>query len=110
MRTVTAATALAVLFSSAALAATPAFADTSAILPVKSVGDVVVDGVHQRVFISDPSNGKIVVTDYAGHVIKQVTSLSGVTDLELSADSSTVYAAVADSGAIVALDSATATE
>ncbi|MER5791972.1 Ig-like domain repeat protein [Streptomyces sp. NPDC001980] len=111
MRTVTAATTLAVLFSSAALAATPAFADTSGLLPVKSLGDIVVDGAHQQVFISDPSNGKIVVTDYSGNVLKQLTTgLSGVHGLELSADSGTLYAAVQDMDAIAVIDTATDTE
>ncbi|MEU9340434.1 Ig-like domain repeat protein [Streptomyces sp. NPDC048278] len=111
MRTVTAATTLAVLFSSAALAATPAFADTSALLPIKSTGDIVVDGAHQQVFISDPSNGKIVVTDYAGNVVRQLTTnLSGVNGLELSADSGTLYAAVRDLDAIAVIDTATDTE
>ncbi|MEU9452742.1 Ig-like domain repeat protein [Streptomyces sp. NPDC048277] len=111
MRTVTAATTLAVLFSSAALAATPAFADTSGLLPIKSSGDIVVDGAHQQVFISDPSNGKIVVTDYSGRVLKQLsTDLSGVTGLELSADSGTLYAAVRDMDAIAVIDTATDTE
>ncbi|MFJ9563362.1 Ig-like domain repeat protein [Streptomyces fuscichromogenes] len=111
MRTVTAATSLAVLFSSAALAATPAFADSTAILPVRSTGDIVVDGVHQQVFISDPSNGKIVVTDYAGNVRKQLsTDFSGVTGLELSADSGTLYAAVRDLDAVAVIDTGTDTE
>ncbi|KKD05120.1 hypothetical protein TN53_26345 [Streptomyces sp. WM6386] len=111
MRSLTAATTLAVLFSSAVLTATPASADSAKILPVKAVGDIVVDGVHQRVFVSDPSNGKIVVTDYAGTVVKQLTSLPGVTGLELSADSGTLYAAVpGGTDAIVAFDTATATE
>ncbi|MGW7238929.1 Ig-like domain repeat protein [Streptomyces sp. NPDC054804] len=111
-RTVTAATTLAVLFSSAALAATtPAFADTSALLPIRSTGDIVVDGVHQQVFVSDPSNGKIVVTDYSGNVLKQLTTnLSGVTGLELSADSGTLYAAVRDLDAVAVIDTATDTE
>jgi hypothetical protein len=109
-RSLTAATTLAVLLSSAALAATPAYADTSKILPIKSAGDIVVDGVHQRVFVSDPSNGKIVVTDYSGTVVKQLTTLPGVSDLDLAADSGTLYAAVPRSGAIVAFDTATATE
>ncbi|MEU2333210.1 Ig-like domain repeat protein [Streptomyces sp. NPDC013172] len=111
MRTVTAATTLAVLFSSAALAATPAYADTSGLLPVRSVGDIVVDGAHQQVFISDPTNGKIVVTDYSGNVLKQLTTnLSGVHGLELSADSGTLYAAVQDMDAIAVIDTATDTE
>ncbi|MER5912386.1 Ig-like domain repeat protein [Streptomyces sp. NPDC001982] len=109
-RTLTAATTLAVLFSSAALTATPAFADTTKILPVTSTADVVVDGVHQRVFISDPRDGKIVVTDYSGTVVQEITSLPSVRGLELSADSGTLYAAVQGADAIVALDTATGTE
>ncbi|MGW2642963.1 hypothetical protein [Streptomyces sp. NPDC001348] len=72
------------------------------------MGDAVVDGVHQRVFISDPSNGKIVVTDCSGTVVKQLTSLQGVTDLELSAGSDTVYAAVPSDTGIVAFAAASA--
>ncbi|GAA3124297.1 hypothetical protein GCM10010521_08980 [Streptomyces rameus] len=109
-RSLTAATALAVLCGSMALGATPAVADSSQILPVKSVGDIVADGFHQRVFISDPANGKIVVTDFSGKVVKQLTSLTGVTDLELSADSNTLYAAVPGRGAIVVIAAASATE
>ncbi|CAL2055650.1 Ig-like domain repeat protein [Streptomyces murinus] len=109
MRTLTAATTLAVLFSSVALAATPALADTATALPVKQVGDVVVDGLHQQVFISDPGNGKIVVTDYSGKVLKQLTSLPGVTGLELSPDSGTLYAAVKGADQIAVIDTATDT-
>jgi hypothetical protein len=112
-RTLPAATALAVLFGSAALAvnsAAPALADSSILLPVTSTGDVVVDGVHQRVFISDPKSGKVVATDYSGTVVGTVNSLPGVRGLELSADSGTLYAAVEDADAIVAIDTATATE
>lgn len=106
----TTATTLAVLISSAALAAVPAAADSTRTLPVRSTADIVVDGVHQRVFVSDPSNGKIVVTDYAGTVVQQVAGLPGVTGLELSADSGTLYAAVRGADVIVALDTATGTE
>ncbi|WP_225832470.1 YncE family protein [Streptomyces sp. NK08204] len=110
MRTLTAATALAVIFSSATLAATPASADSSKVLPIKSAGDIVVDGVHQRVFISDPYQGKVVATDYSGTVVGSVTSLPGVTGLQLSADSGTVYAASPGANAIVAIDTTTVTE
>ncbi|MFI9245500.1 Ig-like domain repeat protein [Streptomyces sp. NPDC053086] len=110
-RSLTAATTLAVLFSSAALAVTPAFADSSHSLPVRQTGDIVVDAVHQQVFVSDPLNGKIVITDFAGTVVKQLTtSLSGVHGLELSADSGTLYAAVQDLDAIAVIDTATDTE
>lgn len=107
-RSLTAATTLAVLFGSAALAA-PAFADSSTVLPVKKTGDVAVDGAHQQVFISDPATGEIVVTDYNGKVVKQLTSLPGVTGLELSADSGTLYAAVRDADEIAVIDTATDT-
>ncbi|GGW42816.1 Ig-like domain-containing protein [Streptomyces caelestis] len=112
-RTLPTATALAVLFSSVALVATgagSAVADSSTTLPLKSTGDIVVDGVHQRVFISDPTAGQVVVTNYAGTVVGTVGSLPGVHGLELSSDSGTLYAAVHDATAIVAIDTATATE
>ncbi|MEU3526431.1 Ig-like domain repeat protein [Streptomyces sp. NPDC038707] len=111
-RTATA-TALAVLFSSVVLvggAADPAVADSSASLPIKSSGDIVVDGVHKRVFISDPASGKVVATDYSGKVVRTIGSLPGVTGLELSTDSGTLYAAVSQAGAIAAIDTATLTE
>ncbi|MFF9806685.1 Ig-like domain repeat protein [Streptomyces coeruleorubidus] len=112
-RTLPTATALAVLFSSVALVATgagSAVADSSTTLPLKSTGDIVVDGVHQRVFISDPTAGQVVVTNYAGTVVGTVGSLPGVHGLELSPDSGTLYAAVHDATAVVAIDTATATE
>ncbi|WP_406400239.1 Ig-like domain repeat protein [Streptomyces sp. NBC_00879] len=111
-RSISTATALAVLFSSAALvagAAGPATADSSKILSVKSVGDLVVDGVHQRVYVSDPSGGKIVVTDYAGTVKATLTGLPGVSGLALSADSSQVYAAVRGEDRIVSVQTLTYT-
>lgn len=112
-RTLSAATSLAVLFSSAALVAGTAgsaSADSSVLLPVSSVGDVVVDGVHQRIFISDPAYGKLVATDYAGRVLATATGLPGVTGLALSADSTSLYAAVSGADAVIALDTTTVTE
>ncbi|MFD5481146.1 YncE family protein [Streptomyces hawaiiensis] len=109
----TAATALTVLLGSVTLAAAgagTAAADSSALLPLTSSGDIVVDGVHRRVFVSDPAAGQVVVTDYAGTVTGTVGSLPGVRGLELSPDSGTLYAAVHDADAVVAIDTATATE
>lgn len=110
-RTLTTATALAVLLGSATLgvvsAGSAAAADTSKIVSLKSAGDVVVDGVHQRVYISDPTSGKIVVTDYAGTTVATLTGLAGVNGLELKADSSLVYAAVTGGSRIVAVDTLT---
>ncbi|MFE7393102.1 YncE family protein [Streptomyces sp. NPDC057582] len=113
MRSISAATALAVTLSSVALigsAAGAAVADSSAALPITSSGDIIVDGVHRRVFISDPSGGKVVATDYNGAVIGTITSLPQADGLELSADSATVYVAVPGADEIVAIDTTTLTE
>lgn len=112
-RRISTATAFAVLFSSVVLvggAASPAAADSSRILPATSLGDIVADGVHQRVFISDPQSGQILATDYSGKVVRVLGELPGVNGLELSADSGTLYAGVASSDYIVAIDTATLTE
>ncbi|MFD5633911.1 Ig-like domain repeat protein [Streptomyces sp. NPDC127077] len=108
-RRISTATALAVLFSSVALTglgSTAAQADGNAVLPVASVSDVVVDGVHQRVFVSDQAGGKVVATDYSGNVVGTFGSLPGANGLELSADSQTLYVAVAGSDQIAAIDTA----
>ncbi|MFF3888975.1 Ig-like domain repeat protein [Streptomyces sp. NPDC001914] len=112
-RRISTATALAVLFSSAALTglgSTAAHADGNVVLPVASVADVVVDSVHQHVFVSDPEGDKVVATDYDGDVVGTFGSLSAATGLELSADSQTLYVAVAGSDEIAAIDTAGLTE
>ncbi|MFF1839432.1 Ig-like domain repeat protein [Streptomyces sp. NPDC058231] len=112
-RRLSTATTLAVLFSSVVLvggAADPAAADSSKILPAASVGNVVADGVHQRVFISDPTGGKVLVTDYSGTVVGTIPSLPGVTGLELSTDSGTLYAGVRGADAIAAIDTSALVE
>ncbi|MEU4150746.1 Ig-like domain repeat protein [Streptomyces sp. NPDC026659] len=109
-RSISIATALAVVLGSAALtagAAGTAAADSAKVLPVTSVGDMIVDGAHQRVYVTDPSNGRIVVTDYSGTVKATLAGLSGVTGLALSADSGQVYAAVKNSDRIIAVDTGT---
>ena len=83
---------------------------TSVALPSASFGDIVVDGVHDRVFVSDPSGGTVVVTDYAGTVVRQITAEEGAAGLALSADSGTLYVALSTVGAIAEIDTATLTE
>ncbi|MFJ6012502.1 Ig-like domain repeat protein [Streptomyces sp. NPDC092952] len=112
-RRISTATTLAVLFSSVVLvggAANPAAADSSRTIPVSSVGDVVADGVHHRVFISDPVTGKVLATDYSGNVVGTIPSLPGVKGLELSADSGTLYAGVPGADAIAVIDTAALVE
>lgn len=112
VRTRTASTALAVVFSSAALVAgtvSPAAADSSKALPIASYGDIAVDGAHKRVYISDPDGNKVVVTDYTGKPVATVPNLPGVRDLAITPDSRTVYAAVPGEDAVVAIETSTAT-
>lgn len=110
MRTVS--TVLAVVFSSTAIAAGTmgsAAADSSRALSISSYGDIAVDGVHQRVYISDPNGNKVVVTDYAGKLVATVANLPGVRDLAITPDSGTVYAAVPGDDTVVAIETSTAT-
>ncbi|MEH0424610.1 Ig-like domain repeat protein [Streptomyces sp. B21-083] len=117
-RTLSTALAVALTFGSVALTtgvASNAMADDQRDLGIVSFGDIVVDGVHQRVFVSDPASDRVLVTDYRGNFVAEVSGLRGVTGLELSADSRTVYAAVPDGvgdtgDAIFAIDTVTATE
>ncbi|MFC9428316.1 YncE family protein [Streptomyces sp. NPDC056987] len=88
----------------------PASADSATALPSTSYRDIVVDDVNDHVFISDPSGSSVVVTDYAGQVVKQITSENGAAGLAVSADSSTVYVALPSADAISAIDTGTLTE
>ncbi|MEU8816148.1 hypothetical protein [Actinoplanes sp. NPDC048796] len=81
-----------------------------ALLPVSIVSDVAVDTTRQRLLISDQNTGQLVRTTYAGKVETTKTALPGVDGLALSADSGTLYAAVAEAHAIVALNSETLAE
>jgi hypothetical protein len=87
-----------------------ALADAQAPLSITSFGDIVVDGVHERVFISDPASDKIIATDYRGAVVAEVAGLPSVGDLALSSDSGRLYATVPGDKALVALDAGTARE
>ncbi|MFF2852438.1 YncE family protein [Streptomyces sp. NPDC058001] len=101
------ATALAVLFSSAALTAVTAGPASAASATVATPGGVVADGTLKRVFVGDRSAGKILATDYNGAFLDSVSGISGVSDLALSEDGTTLYAAASGSHEIVALDAAT---
>ncbi|MCX4675998.1 Ig-like domain repeat protein [Streptomyces sp. NBC_01433] len=106
-RSISTATALAVLFSSVVLsvaAAGPASAVTSTI---GSPAGIVVDGVGQRVFVGDDTNDRIIAADYSGKLLDSVSGIDGIFDLALSDDNTTLYAAARGSHEIVALDAAT---
>ncbi|KUL34513.1 hypothetical protein ADL15_15660 [Actinoplanes awajinensis subsp. mycoplanecinus] len=93
-----------------AAGAAPALADSGKTLPITSVGDLVVDGAHQRIFVSDPTGGKIVETTYDGTVVATATGLPRVTGLALSAGGDTLYGTLEAGRAIVALPAATLTD
>lgn len=99
MAVMTGATAVALQLSTG-----PAAADSALLLPITSVGDLVVDGPHQRIFLSDPIGGRVITTDYTGKVLATASGLTGVRDLLLS---DRLYAAVPAAGTIVAFDPAT---
>lgn len=106
-RSISTATALAVLFSSAVLSVTAAGSASAASAVVVSPGGIVVDGALKRVFLGDESAGKILAADYSGALVGSVSGVGAVSDLAVSDDGATLYAAAENSHEIVALDAAT---
>ena len=80
-------------------------------LPLTDFGGLVVDNVHKRLFVTGgESNNTVVVTDFSGSVKKTITNQFGASGMVLSADSSTLYVALASGDAISALDTVTFAE
>jgi hypothetical protein len=75
-----------------------------------SFSGFVADDAYQRVFIGDPTDGTVVAADYAGNKIGSLPGVAQVSDLALSPDGKTVYAAAPGTDQIVAIDAATLTE
>ncbi|MFI1566949.1 YncE family protein [Streptomyces sp. NPDC020490] len=109
-RSISTATALAVLFSSAALSVAAAGTASAATANVTTPGGIVADGALKRVFVGDRSTGTVKATDYSGTLVDSADGISGVTDLALSDDGATLYAAAEGTHEIVALDAATLDE
>ncbi|WP_210585335.1 YncE family protein [Streptomyces sp. GESEQ-35] len=107
MRSTSAATALAVLFSSVALTAVSAGTASAATVTVGSPGGIVVSDTLKRVFVGDDTNDRIVAADYNGNRVDSVDGIDGIFDLALSDDGTTLYATARVSHEIVALDAAT---
>ncbi|MEV5607840.1 Ig-like domain repeat protein [Streptomyces sp. NPDC052225] len=106
-RSISTATALAVLFSSAALSVVAAGPASAATVSVGAPGGIVVDGPLKRVFVSDEQAGTIWAADYTGAALDSVDGLAGAGNLAVSDDGATLYVAVPRSDEIVALDAAT---
>ena len=107
MRSISTATALAVLLGSAALSVVATGTASAATANVTTPGGLVADGALKRVFVGDGSAGTVAATDYSGNVLASVGGISGVTALAVSDDGTTVYAAAQGTHEIVALDAAT---
>ncbi|MFM9607046.1 Ig-like domain repeat protein, partial [Streptomyces turgidiscabies] len=94
MRSTSVATALAVIFSSAALSVVTAGTASAAATTVANTGGLVVDGTLQRVFVGDAANGRILAADYNGTLVDLNVGFGSVSDLALSDDGTTLYAAL----------------
>lgn len=91
------------------VAAPTASAATS--LPLSGFGDIVVDDLHERVFVSGgPSSNGIVVTDFSGRVRRTIENQPGAHGLELSADGTRLFVALSAGDAVSVIDTATLTE
>ncbi|SNY03849.1 YncE family protein [Paractinoplanes atraurantiacus] len=118
MRKLRAALTAATVLGTAAVAVAVGTLDASAstelgggaLLPISTASDVAVDTARQRLLISDENTGQLLRTTYAGKVETTKTALPGIRGLALSADGQTLYAAVAEAHAIVALNPATLAE
>jgi hypothetical protein len=106
-RGISAATALAVLFSSAALTVAAAGTASAAAASVATPGGLVADAAHQRVFVGDPVNSSVAVADWSGNLVKRVYNIPSVCGLALSDDGATLYAAAPASREVIALDAGT---
>ena len=104
MRSTSAATAFAVMFSSVALGVAASGTASAASAVVTSPGGLVVDDALRRVFVSDQADGQILAADYNGTLVAQVSGLGNATDLAVSDDGATLYATLPNSHEIVALN------
>ena len=95
-----------------ALSAAPAQAATTAVtLPITKYSRMLVDPVHQHLFITSGSgSSSILVTDYSGQPVATIPNEPGATGLALSGDGSTVYAALVNGDAISAISTDTLAE
>lgn len=91
-------------------AAADSVADSSATLPIASASDIVVDDVHQHVFISSPTDNSVLVTDFSGAVVAEIDSEPGAQGLALNDDSTFLYVALPDAHAISMVNTSTLQE
>jgi YVTN family beta-propeller protein len=108
----TAATALVATASSPAYAYDqPLVVIASTPVPTSGYSDLVLHVPTGQTFVSGGRDGSgIIVTDRDGQIIESIAGQSGASGMTLSADGSTLYAALTPAGSISVIDTATRTE
>ncbi|MEY9938174.1 YncE family protein [Streptacidiphilus sp. MAP5-3] len=93
----------------AAHTATRASAQTAASAPVtvSAFGGMAVDGPLDRVFVGDSTAGSVTAADYSGDSLATVSGIAGVSDLAVSTDGTTLYAAEPTTHDVVVLNAST---
>lgn len=77
-------------------------------LPISSASDVVVDQERQRLYISDPADSSVLVTDYDGSVVAEIPSQPDAAGLALS--DHFLYVALPNANAISVINTETLQE
>lgn len=75
------------------------------LLPISGFEQMVADTAGSHLFFSQGGSGGIVVTDLSGADITTIADTTGANGMALSADGSTLYAALDSSGEVVAISS-----
>ena len=84
---------------------------TTVDLSLTNFSSLVADSAHQHLFISGGSGSDgVLVTDFAGHPVTNLTGLAGASALALSADGGILYAAITGTDEIAAVNTATLQE
>jgi hypothetical protein len=76
------------------------------LLPISGFQQMVADTADSHLFFSQGGSGDIVVTNLSGADVATITNTTGANGMVLSADGSTLYAALDSSGEVVAISTA----
>jgi len=76
-------------------------------LPITSFGQIVADTASGYLFISDPDQNEILVTNLTGQEVTTIGDQDGVRGIALSSDGSTLYAALGTGDAVTAISTST---
>jgi DNA-binding beta-propeller fold protein YncE len=97
--------------ASVGLPATSARAATTTVaLPISQFSHMLVDPLHQHLFISSAASNSILVTDYSGQTVATIANEPGADGLALSSDGTTVYAALTTGDAVSAISTSSLAE